>query len=75
MSCYFKIICFSNIEDEIKEIANKHVEYIKNIQDELQQYKKFHDEIIDNDVIKRKFSDYEEKIKKLEDELYACKKE
>ena len=74
MCCYFRINCFTSNEDEIKDIANKHVEYVQQIQDELNQYKEFHDAIINNDIIMKKFSEYEEKIKQLENELSAYKK-
>lgn len=74
MSCYFKINCFTNNEDEMKNIANKHTEYILKIQEELKNYKDFHDAIIHNDVIMKKFSDYEKKINELESEISALKK-
>ena len=74
MSCYIKINYFKNNENEIKNIANKHTEYILRIQDELKEYKEFYNAIINNDIINKKFLEYEEKIKFLEKEIYALKK-
>ena len=74
MSCYIKIDYFKNNENEIKNIANKHTEYILRIQNELKEYKDFYNAVINNDVINKKFLEYEEKIKILEKEIYALKK-
>ena len=74
MSCYIKIDYFKNNENEIKNIANKHTEYILRIQNELKEYKEFYNAVINNDVINKKFLEYEEKIKILEKEIYALKK-
>lgn len=57
-----------DLEDEYKNLAIKHVEYIYKLERELEQYKKFHDEILNNNIINQQFIKLNEKIQELETE-------
>lgn len=54
--------------DQYVTLSNKHVEYICYLKDELENYKAFYNEISTNNVIQRKFDDYEKRIKSLEED-------
>lgn len=54
--------------DQYVTLSNKHVEYICYLKDELENYKAFYDAISTNNVIQRKFDDYEKRIKSLEED-------
>jgi hypothetical protein len=55
-----------DLEDEYKNLAIKHVKYIYKLEKELEQYKKFHDEILNNNIINQQFIKLNEKIQELE---------
>ena len=55
-----------DLEDEYKNLAIKHVKYIYKSEKELEQYKKFHDEILNNNIINQQFIKLNEKIQELE---------
>ena len=57
-----------DLEDDYKNIALKHVEYIYKLENELDQYKKFHDEILNNNIINQQFNKLNKKILELETE-------
>lgn len=58
----------SNVLDQYVTLSNKHVEYIFYLKDELEHYKAFYNAISTNNVIQRKFDDYEKRIKALEED-------
>jgi hypothetical protein len=75
MNCKFRIDCFSKSkEEEIRSISNKHTEYIVKLQNELEEYKSFYNAITNNDVISKRFTEYEKKIEELQKELSSLKK-
>ena len=57
-----------DLEDEYKNLAIKHVKYIYKLEKELEQYKKFHDEILNNNIINQQFNKLNKKIQELETE-------
>lgn len=59
--------CFPQEPDnEIIDVANKHSQYVLELQKELKTYIDFYNAIIENEVIIEKFKEYEKKIKELE---------
>lgn len=54
---------------QLKIIIENHVNHILQLQTELDQYKQFYNEIMNNNVINEKFDQYETKIKSLEEQL------
>jgi hypothetical protein len=61
-------------EQDYKQIIINLTNEINDIKDELEEYKKFHDAILENNVIQEKFEDYEEIIKKLKKENNTLQK-
>ena len=70
MNYQIKLSCIpkKDLEDDYKNIALKHVEYIYKLENELEQYKKFHDEILNNNLINEQFNKLNKKIQELETE-------
>ena len=73
MSCHIKLNCMSSskIEDEIdylKNIINKHTETILELENELNTYKKFYENIVENNIINDKFEEYNSIITSLQNE-------
>jgi len=70
MNYQIKLSCIpkKDLEDDYKNIALKHVEYIYKLENELDQYKKFHDEILNNNIINQQFNKLNKKILELETE-------
>ena len=68
MNYQINLSCISkkDLEDEYKNIALKQVKYIYKLEKELEQYKKFHDEILNNNIINQQFNILNEKIQELE---------
>lgn len=54
---------------QLKIIIENHVNHILQLQTELDQYKQFYNEIMNNNVINERFDQYETKIKSLEEQL------
>ena len=61
-------------EQDYKQIIINLTNEINDIKDELEEYKNFHDAILENNVIQEKFEDYEEIIKKLKKENNTLQK-
>lgn len=68
MNCFVK-----TTEKDLQKIINKQTSYIIKIEKENEIYKKFHDEIINNEAIQKKFSEYEKTINDLKKEIYNLK--
>ena len=73
MSCHIKLNCMSSskIGDEIdylKNIINKHTETILELENELNTYKKFYENIVENNIINDKFEEYNSIITSLQNE-------
>ena len=70
MNYQIKLSCIpkKDLEDDYKNIALKHVEYIYKLENELDKYKKFHDEILNNNIINQQFNKLNKKILELETE-------
>tara|TARA_A100001388_G_scaffold247660_1_gene207328 strand:- start:147 stop:365 length:219 start_codon:yes stop_codon:yes gene_type:complete len=68
MNCFVK-----TNEKEMRNIINDQALYIIKINEQLQLYKNFHDEILNNEAIQKKFSEYEKTINDLKNEIYNLK--
>lgn len=68
--------CFGNLnEKDMTRIINEQVKLIIKKEKECQIYKHFHDEILNNEAIKKKFKEYENEIIKLNNEIINLKNE
>lgn len=56
-----------------KNIINDLTNEIIKLKNDVNNYKAFHDAILENEAIKYKFNEYEAKINDLQDELYRLK--
>ena len=56
-----------------KNIINDLTNEIIKLKNDVNNYKAFHDAILENEAIKYKFNEYESKINDLQDELYRLK--
>ena len=56
-------------EDTYKNIINHLTNEILQLKNELYSYKSFHDAILNNEVIRRKFNEYEFLIRQLKGEI------
>lgn len=54
---------------DLKKIIENHVNHILKLETELNEYKHFYNEIMNNNVINQKFNEYEDKIKLLQEQL------
>jgi len=67
--------CFdNNNEKDLQRIINSQALEYSIIYEKYLMYKQFHDEILNNEAIKRKFKEYEEIINNLQNEIYKLKK-
>lgn len=61
--------CFVNLnEKDMRRIINEQVKVIVEKDKECEMYKRFHDEIINNEAIKKRFNEYEKEIIELKNE-------
>lgn len=71
MSFQIKFNCMPSKIDEnanFKNVINGHAQTIIDLQDELDAYKTFYSCIVDNNIINDKFEEYNNIIKRLQDE-------
>ena len=68
MNCFVK-----TNEKELQKIIHEQAQYIIKIDKERELYKNFHDEILNNQAISKKFCEYEKIINDLKNEIYNLK--
>lgn len=59
------ISCFKENNDLYKNIIERYTKHIMELEKELKAYKDFHDAIIEHEIIKQKFLQYENTIQQL----------
>jgi len=59
------ISCFKENNDLYKNIIERYTNHIMDLEKELKIYKDFHDDIIEHEIITKKFLQYENTIQEL----------